>query len=668
MKKRITALTLAIVMVMGTVALAAGTEKTISVTAMNMTINGQAVTPTKSNGEAAEVFAYDGATYVPLRYLSELLGIQVEWDKDSPNTAKLVDMPTGLKFNAGTYTGTAQGNNGPVSVNVTFSEDRILSVELGEHHETYYLIPTPQKVIPAAIVEHQSLAVDTVSGVTMSSRAIINAVADAVKQAGADPEALRVPIDKGAATQTTENCDVLVVGAGLAGLTAAIRLKSEGLNVILVEQLGIVGGNCIFSTGNFFGPMKEEDIDTCVKTWTKQTSLNTPVPPQEGLPNMNKVEKIIHDSVRVVDYFENELGFDMCLTTDYTTTSADVTKYMLRPTAEYERYSSRGSQICFALRDKYLEQGGDLRLNTKATELLKDEKGAIKGAVCSVDNGTLTINAKAVIMATGSITQNPEMLKKYWPMRSGDWFSTSVGSTGTGLEMMLDQGAVMWDTWVTGTILVHDTPYLVRTTVDGTQVRGVKSAKALHVNTEGKRLINENHSREGEFYTVPDKASVLIEIMDTPLLEEVGRMDEFEAKASEKGPFYKADTIEELAEQMGMEPAVLRATVERYNGFCKNGEDEDFGKPAGSLIAIDEGPYYAVVDTLVGFDITGGVKTDINARVLNADGNAINGLYAVGLASSRDFFSTAYVGGGSLLIGATMGITAAEDAASYIGK
>ena len=108
MKKRITALALAAAMVMGTVALAAGTEKTISVTTMDMTINGQAVTPTKSNGEAAEVFAYDGATYVPLRYLSELLGIQVEWDKDSPNTAKLVDMPTGLKFNAGTYTGTAR--------------------------------------------------------------------------------------------------------------------------------------------------------------------------------------------------------------------------------------------------------------------------------------------------------------------------------------------------------------------------------------------------------------------------------------------------------------------------------------------------------------------------------------------------------------------------------
>ena len=92
MKKRITALALAVFMVMGTVALAAGTEKTISVTPMGMSVNGQAVTPTKSDGTPAEVFAYDGATYAPLRYLSELLGVEVEWDKNDPNTAKLVNV------------------------------------------------------------------------------------------------------------------------------------------------------------------------------------------------------------------------------------------------------------------------------------------------------------------------------------------------------------------------------------------------------------------------------------------------------------------------------------------------------------------------------------------------------------------------------------------------
>ena len=90
MKKRITALALAIFMVLGTAALAAGTEKSITVSPMTLNINGQNVTPTKSNGEAAEVFAYDGATYVPLRYLSELLGIAVEWDKANPDVAKLV--------------------------------------------------------------------------------------------------------------------------------------------------------------------------------------------------------------------------------------------------------------------------------------------------------------------------------------------------------------------------------------------------------------------------------------------------------------------------------------------------------------------------------------------------------------------------------------------------
>ena len=571
----------------------------------------------------------------------------------------------GPVFTAGTYTGTAHGNNGPVSVNVTFSEDAIVSVELGEHHETYFMIPTPEAKIPAAIVENQSLAVDLVAGATMSSRAIVNAVADAAKQAGADVDALYVPIEKTVA-DATEEVEVLVVGAGLAGLNAAIKLKTMGVDVMLIEQLDVAGGNCLFASGNFFGPMIEEDYQTCFDKWLSSTKLNTEVAPSEGLPNLEKVEKLLRGSVNLVSYYENDLGFDMCLTTDYTTTSADVTKYMIRPTPDMERYSSRGSQICFALENKYLELGGDLRFGTKATELITNENGAVVGAICETDNGKLTINAGAVIMATGSITGNDEMLAKYMPYRSGDWFCTGVGSTGEGLEMMLDKGAVMWDTWVTGSIIVHDTPILTRTTDDGTQVRGTKSAKALHVNKQGIRLINENHSREGNFYGIEGEPSVLIEIMDAPLVAEVGRLDEFEAKASANGPFFKAETIEELAGKLGMDAAALAATVERYNGFCANGADEDFGKPAANLIAIDEGPFYTVIDTLVGFDITGGVKTDINARVIREDGSAIDGLYAVGLASSRDFFSTAYVGGGSLTICAITAVTAAEDAVSYI--
>ena len=143
MKKRITALALAIFMVLGTVALAAGTEKNITVTPMTLSINGQVVTPTKSNGEAAQVFAYDGATYAPIRYIAELLGIQVDWDKNDPNSAKLEGVPgmpsapkAALHFTAGTYTAEAQGNNGPVKVELTVSADAITAVKVTEQAET----------------------------------------------------------------------------------------------------------------------------------------------------------------------------------------------------------------------------------------------------------------------------------------------------------------------------------------------------------------------------------------------------------------------------------------------------------------------------------------------------------------------------------------------------
>ena len=229
MKKRITALALAFVMVPGTAALAAGTEKQISVTPMDMTINGQAVTPTKSNGEAAEVFAYDGATYVPLRYLSELLGIEVVWDKDHPNTATLVNVPNFTapaagSFKAGTYTGEGQGFGGTIKVAVTLSDTKIEKVEVTEHSETPGIGTPAIEKLPAKIVEAQSTQVDTITAATFASKGVIEAVEAALKSAGVDPAAL-VPgasNDKNTTAPTTKDADVVVVGAGGAGMTAAI--------------------------------------------------------------------------------------------------------------------------------------------------------------------------------------------------------------------------------------------------------------------------------------------------------------------------------------------------------------------------------------------------------------------------------------------------------------
>ena len=142
MKKRITALALAMVMVMGTVALAAGAEKSITVTPMGLTVNGYAVTPTTSGGEAAEVFAYNGATYAPIRYIAELLGIEVEWDKNDPNTAKLANVPdftpptVSATLKDGSYTGVGTGKNGDVTVEVSVANGAISAVKVLSHNET----------------------------------------------------------------------------------------------------------------------------------------------------------------------------------------------------------------------------------------------------------------------------------------------------------------------------------------------------------------------------------------------------------------------------------------------------------------------------------------------------------------------------------------------------
>ena len=180
MKKRVTALVLAFVMVLGTVAVAAGTEKSITVTPMSLSINGQVVTPTKSNGDAAEVFAYDGATYVPLRYLSELLGISVEWDKNDPNTAKLIGnitLPTA--GGDGTYTGTATGFGGVVTATVTVVGGKITACTLEGAEETPAIGGAALETLQAQIIAAGSADIDGVSGATYTS----NGVKEAVKAA-----------------------------------------------------------------------------------------------------------------------------------------------------------------------------------------------------------------------------------------------------------------------------------------------------------------------------------------------------------------------------------------------------------------------------------------------------------------------------------------------------
>ena len=157
--------------------------------------------------------------------------------------------PTGTAtYTAGTYTGTGAGRNGDITVEVVFTDDAIKSVTITDHAETGGISDPAINTIPEAIVKSQSLGVDAVTGATLTSNGIIDAVADAVEQAGGDVEALKaVVVEKTAGEAIEETVDVVIVGAGGAGMAAAASALENGATVIVLEKTAAIGGNTLAS-------------------------------------------------------------------------------------------------------------------------------------------------------------------------------------------------------------------------------------------------------------------------------------------------------------------------------------------------------------------------------------------------------------------------------------
>jgi len=326
MKKRITALALALTMVLGIAAAAAGTEKTISVTPMSMTINGQAVTPTKSDGTAAEVFAYDGATYVPLRYLSELLGIGVDWDANDPGTAKLVGdnlkvpAASNVSYKAGTYTGEATGYNGPVSLNVTFSSSAITKIEIASEKETAHVGTSAYDIMFADAIAANGSGIDGVSGATFTSFAVRTALNDAATKAGcSDLAAFKKNTVKHEAQDAIEGTwDVVIVGAGGAGMAAAAQAAQNGATVLVLEKAAEMGGNTLVAGGAY-------QVCRDYLVWdAKKPNATTGVCPEDG----KTYDKVKSDAGRIAtlrviaDW--SEKAFDGTLDDDHPFVAGDI--------------------------------------------------------------------------------------------------------------------------------------------------------------------------------------------------------------------------------------------------------------------------------------------------------------------------------------------------------
>lgn len=537
-------------------------------------------------------------------------------------------------YTPGTYTGVGAGKNGDITVEVTFSAEKIESIRIVSHTETPSLSDAAIEQIPAKIVESQSLGVDAVSGATYTSDGIVEAVADAVKQAGGDVEALKnVQVAAGEHTEEELTTDVVVVGGGGAGMSAAVRLAELGQQVILFEKASFLGGAISVSGGNqvVMGAQLQADNgveDDSVESMVADFEANG--------ANKNNEE--------ILTLFAENVG----AATDWLVASCGIEfDAGLHQLGEYSHnrelaYTGGGAGFAERMRKAVERSGATVYLSTKVESLLVED-GAVVGVKAVSTDGTkeYTVHAANVVLATGGYGNNKDMLTD--EMKSALYYGPST-STGDGIRMaeaVNAQTANMEYGKRYPNGIEVDTG-IAKSTIAGNIVGWTMSA--ILVNADGNRVVNEKASNRtileeelqqpgGMLYLLLD--SETFEVWKTKLAPagiSDGDIEKYLAANGTTTPvFAHGETLEEAAAAAGVNAENLAATVEKYNSFVEKGEDADFGRNASYLtMKIGAGPYYLIEQKPRFATTMGGLVVNANMQVLNQEGSAISGLYAAG--------------------------------------
>ena len=567
-----------------------------------------------------------------------------------------------LAYTEGTYTATAQGNNGPVTVSVTFSADAITDVTVVEHSETAGLSDRPIAEIPAAIVENQSLAVDTVSGATNSSNAILTAVADCVAQAGGDVEALKaVAVEKAPVEDVEATYDVVVLGGGGAGLTASITAAQNGAKVILVEKAGSLGGNTLIAGQGFNACDPERQANTEMsEALLGQLKSYLDLDPADFGAFAEVLETVkgqINDyiasgSTTLFDSPELHMlhtymggkrtGLDgtviepdLELARTFATNALDALEWAESIGAQWNDTTStilgamwprsHGLANGNVITDAAKANGVEIVTDTRANELIV-ENGKVVGVKATTSEGAnVTLHANSgVVLATGGFSANAPMVveyNNYWPGLSDTMPSTNAPTiTGDGIVMAKAVGADLVGMGF-AQLMPSSHP------VDGSLFSGIwgSAETQVFVNKEGKRYVNEYAERDVLSKAALAQTDGIFYIICDNKIAKNADVAGMEAK----GNVVVADTLEELAEKLGIPADTFVETIERYNSFVDAQKDDDFGKPLFGE-KIDEAPFVATPRSPSLHHTMGGVKIDTNTHVISTEGNVIDGLYAAG--------------------------------------
>lgn len=524
-----------------------------------------------------------------------------------------------------TTQGTGVGKHGDVTVAVTFDSGKIKDIKIVKQQENPVLAAKVFTDLKQHVIDTNSVQLDAISGATFSSKGFLDAVADAAKKAGVTlSKADKKAIKKVVKTLPKESTyDVVVIGAGGAGFSAAIEAKNAGANVVLLEKMPAVGGNSLISGAEM----------NAAKNWVQpKLGINDDSPELHAEDtykggdmkgDMNVIKVMTHNALDAAKWCRDYLGVRF-EDDNLFFFGGHSRKRALIPVGH------TGTEFITKFQAKADELGIPVITNMKAEELIKDKSGRVVGVKATMNGASYTFNAKGgVVLATGGFGANPEMVKKYNPKIDERFKTTDApGTTGEALYMAERAGAQLVNMGYIQTYPICDPISGVIELIADARFDG-----AIMLNQEGKRFVEELQRRDVLSEAILKQTGGYCWVLWNDKIGSISNTvkehpTEYEA-FTKQGIMATCDDLKCVADFTKIPFDSLKSTVNRVSSMTGKGNDKDFNHRSG-LVDMTQGKYYVIKAVPSVHHTMGGVRINEKAQALTAEGKAIPGLWAAG--------------------------------------
>lgn len=524
-----------------------------------------------------------------------------------------------------TTQGTGVGKHGDVTVAVTFDSGKIKDIKIVKQQENPVLAAKVFTDLKQHVIDTNSVQLDAISGATFSSKGFLDAVADAAKKAGVtlsktDKKAIKKAVK---ALPKESSYDVVVIGAGGAGFSAAIEAKNAGANVVLLEKMPAVGGNSLISGAEM----------NAAKNWVQpKLGINDDSPELHAEDtykggdmkgDMNVIKVMTHNALDAAKWCRDYLGVRF-EDDNLFFFGGHSRKRALIPVGH------TGTEFITKFQAKADELGIPVITNMKAEELIKDKSGRVVGVKATMNGASYTFNAKGgVVLATGGFGANPEMVKKYNPKIDERFKTTDApGTTGEALYMAERAGAQLVNMGYIQTYPICDPISGVIELIADARFDG-----AIMLNQEGKRFVEELQRRDVLSEAILKQTGGYCWVLWNDKIGSISNTvkehpTEYEA-FTKQGIMATCDDLKCVADFTKIPFDSLKGTVNRVSSMTGKGNDKDFNHRSG-LVDMTQGKYYVIKAVPSVHHTMGGVRINEKAQALTAEGKVIPGLWAAG--------------------------------------